>query len=133
MVSKNFILIQTTSFASIYINEMADVILIKYNEGCVINLDIAKEANETALKLIKKYKVKLFISDNTAKYLTSTIEARKFLSNNNSLKQMKAHAIITKELPVRLLVNSFIKFSKPIIPFKSFNTIDKALKWLYSF
>ena len=129
----DFELIKNTSFAGIYLYKKGDIILFKYKESCSINLELAQKIIDTAHNLIKKYHVELFISDNTANYITSTPEARDFLSNNKSLKIMKANAIVSKELPVRILVNSFIQNNKPIIPFKSFSSIDDAIAWLYTF
>ena len=133
MYRHDFKLIGNSSFAEIYLYKNADVILLKYKESCVINLDVAQKIAEISHQLIKNYQVELFISDNTANFITSTPEARTFLSNNKGLQMMKANAIVSKDLPVRILVNSFIQNNKPIIPFKSFNTIEKALEWLYTF
>ena len=133
MYRHDFELINQTDFAGIYLHKKGDVILLKYKKSCSITLELARKIIEVSYQLIKNYHVELFISDNTANGITSTPEARTFLSNNKSLQLMKANAAVSKELPVRILVNSFIQNNKPVIPFKSFNSIDHALKWLYTF
>jgi len=129
----DFELIKSTSFGSISLHKNGDIILVYFNEGCLIDADVANEVIDEVYPIILKYKIELFISDNSAKYISSTPEARTYLSNNKSLSLLKAHAIIAKELPIRLMVNSFIKFNKPKVPFKSFNSYDKVIKWLYRF
>ena len=133
MYRHDFELIKDTSFAGIYLYKKGNIILLKYKESCSINLELARQIIDIAYQLIKKYHVDLFISDNTANGITSTPEARTYLSNNKSLQLMKANAIVSKDLPVRILVNSFIHNNKPIIPFKSFSSHKEAIRWLYTF
>ena len=129
----DFELIKKTSFGGVYFHTNGDIILVRFNKGCFIDLDLAQEVIKEVHPLILKHQIDLFISDNSEKDISSTPDARAYLSNNKSLRLMKAHAIVAKELPVRLLVNSFIKFNKPIVPFKSFNSYDQAIQWLYRF
>lgn len=44
-----------------------------------------------------------------------------------------ASAIISKSLGTRLIVNFFLRFNKPDVPFKMFPDEESALAWLRSF
>ncbi len=133
MHPNSFELIKSTSFGGIYLCKNCDIILVSINEGCLIDAEIAHAMIDVLHPIILKYKVELFITDNSAKDISNTPDARILLSDNKSLRLIEAHAIIANDLPTRILNNSFIKFNKPIVPFKLFTSYDKAIQWLYRF
>lgn len=59
-------------------------------------------------------------------------EAKKYAADNG-MNYFTASAVIGSTLPVRLLVNFFISFYKPTVPFKIFGNENDARKWLRGF
>jgi hypothetical protein len=59
-------------------------------------------------------------------------EARQYASEEGR-NFFIASAVISSSLPVKLMVNFFIKFYKPPVPFKMFSTEEEARKWLRTF
>ena len=129
----SFNILKKTPFGDIFIHDNKEIMSLSYKESTFIDLQLAQQIVKCITPLLIENKVSLFISDNTADYINSTPEARVFLSDNEALRQMKAHAIILNSLPSRLIINSFIRFNKPIIPIKEFSSYQEAIKWLKSY
>ena len=56
-------------------------------------------------------------------------EARDYLANHDEL-DYRASAVVASTIPVRMIVNMFINFSRPKIPTKLFGTTNQALEWI---
>ncbi len=59
-------------------------------------------------------------------------EARNYASTEESTNPITALAIVTNSLPQTIIANFIMKFQKPRIPTKVFNSVSNALQWLRS-
>jgi hypothetical protein len=65
------------------------------------------------------------------KFISSSEEARKKYSESVYIRYYrKADAFIVTSMFTRLLINSYISFSKPKIPTRAFANTGDAIKWL---
>jgi hypothetical protein len=53
-----------------------------------------------------------------------------FAEKVSTADQIIANAIIINNLPMRMLVNFYLRFKRPIYPSKSFSTLEEAKTWL---
>lgn len=65
----------------------------------------------------------------TSGFISPTKEAREFSAGVLSKLNRTSVAFVVEQLPVRLVLNSFIIFNKPPIPTKMFSTVTEAEKW----
>ena len=80
----------------------------------------------TDLTAGNKYYMLTITNDN----FTATSEVREYVAKNISSTGIIANAICLKSLPTRLIINAYVKFNKPNVPTKSFNTEVVAREWL---
>ena len=80
----------------------------------------------TDLTAGNKYYMLTITNDN----FTATSEVREYVAENIISTGIIANAICIKSLPIRLIINAYVKFNKPSIPTKTFNTEDVALEWI---
>lgn len=64
--------------------------------------------------------------------MSITREARNYAAEHGK-DFFIASAIVTDSFTVRLIVNFFNSFYKPLVPFKLFSTEEEALAWLRNF
>ncbi|MGZ5191714.1 MAG: DUF7793 family protein [Flavisolibacter sp.] len=93
-----------------------------------------KEAEEliNALKELtagKKYYLLTQTNDN----FTATSEVREYVAENIASAGIIANAICIKSLPIRFIVNAYVKINKPNVPTKTFNSETLALEWIDQF
>lgn len=114
------------------INEHRDILKVIYPSNHEVNLKEATEIVAHLYLLLKEYNIIYLITDNSADFHHVSPEARIYLADNPCLEIIKGHAVISKSFSSKFLLNFFIMFNKPIIPFKGFNSEEKAIEWLYS-
>ena len=108
--------------------ESDDLIKVKIFD----NIDFEKKDAVELLKAFtdltagNKYYMLTLTNDN----FTATSEVREYIAKNISSTGIIANAICIKSLPIRLIVNAYVKFNKPSIPTKTFNTEAVALEWI---
>lgn len=96
------------------------------------DIDIEKKDAEEAIQAIntitngKKY----YLLTETGDNFTATAEARNYMAKNIGSTSIIANAIYLKSLPIRIIINVYVKFDKPVIPTKVFNTEQAAIQWL---
>ena len=95
----------------------------------VIDLEKAKQVVNLVHPYIEEGAV-YGMTDATASFLNITPEARALYKDNKSMQLSKAHAIVVKELYIRLIASLFIKFDRPIVPTRIFNDFHRAYKYL---
>lgn len=120
------------SCVEILINETEDIFMIIYPSNHEVTLKEAIEIVSNLYLLLKEHNIKYLISDISADFHTVSGEARIYFSNNPCLEIINAHAVLAKNLAARIRLNFFILFDKPIVPFKGFNDLEKAVNWLYA-
>lgn len=108
--------------------ESDDLIKVKLFD----NIDFEKK---DAIELLKAFKEltagnKYYMLTLTNDSFTATSEVREYVAENIASTGIIANAICIKSLPIRLIINAYVKFNKPSIPTKTFNTETVALEWI---
>lgn len=73
---------------------------------------------------------KYFAIIDTSNDIDSTKDAREYYANNELNRFRYADAFIVSSLPLKMVVNFFIRVNKPSIPTKMFNSKDSAFEWI---
>lgn len=103
------------------------LLVITLAEDCELSLDDIREQREIAFSFHQgKPHVVLAIAGQRT---SATEEARKYASMNVPEGRL-AEAILIRSLPVRLLGNFYLKFHKPNVPTKMFESRENAMIWL---
>lgn len=117
-------------------NRYAEYALFDGIVKCVLktdymDLDIAKKlhTSRTLLQGGKKYPV---LSD-SRKLTEVTSEARVYGASEEVSETMLAHAVLIDKKADVFIINLFLRFNKPSIPTKFFNSEELALDWLSTF
>ncbi len=118
-----------TKVGSVILQEPFYYLNIK--EGAEILEEDARELIELGTRITHGLKVAALV-DATASF-TIDQAARDYFAKQTAPEQFICVAVITNSLPQRLLVNFYIKFSKPNTPTKLFGTVEDARKWCESF
>lgn len=71
--------------------------------------------------------------DSRGGYTTFDAEARKYAANSSITKKIVVSAFVVNTLPLKILVNFFIQFNKPIYKIKVFSDYDVAIWWLLNY
>ena len=127
-----FQLVKSLEFADIHLHESQQIIYLKYHKNAEVNLENGQLVIDAVYPLLRDG-ARLAITDATAQGIEFTKEARALFSDNKSMQLTKAHGVVVKELAMRILVNFYIKFNKPVSPVKMFNSYDKALEWVVNY
>lgn len=96
------------------------------------DIDIEKKDAEEAIEAIntitqgKKY----YLLTETGNNFTASAESREYMASNIGSTSIVANAIYLKSLPIRLIINVYVKINKPEVPTKVFNSEALALEWL---
>lgn len=96
------------------------------------NIHLGEEELENLLKASIKFTEfkKYYAIIDTRAMFSVCNEIRQFYSESKSVKYRYADAFIIDSLAIRLLVNFYISFNKPIIPTKTFTTMEDAMAWV---
>tara|TARA_R110002049_G_scaffold272734_3_gene450388 strand:+ start:4997 stop:5389 length:393 start_codon:yes stop_codon:yes gene_type:complete len=109
-----------------------DLIIIKYNNQILLDIE---EAQHLIKALLPLYELgfKHIVSDAQNPQLNITKEALDlFAKHTDGLDLNIKHAIVVIHPAMRLLAGFYLRFSKPSVPSKSFNSMDHAIAWLRS-
>lgn len=96
------------------------------------DIDIEKKDAEEAIEAIntitqgKKY----YLLTETGNNFTASADSREYMANKIGTTSIVANAIYLKSLPIRLIINVYVKINKPEVPTKVFNSEALALEWL---
>jgi hypothetical protein len=93
-------------------------------EDCVDNILVLKRfcSNGACLKIV-----------DSRNSWSITKEAQEYAERADSPMRTIARAVIVNSLTTTVLKNFFLKFNKPELPLKIFNSQEKAIEWLLSF
>ncbi|MES2396741.1 MAG: hypothetical protein V4549_12090 [Bacteroidota bacterium] len=111
----------------------------KIKDGCVIgtfhsdfmDLSIAQKVTEYRLKLQKGKAYPLLSNVKTIK--NSTKSARDFMASEEGCKGVVVAAVLIDSPVGSIIINFFIRVSKPLRPTKIFTNEEEAKKWLSQF
>ncbi|MCD6018934.1 MAG: hypothetical protein K0S53_2055 [Bacteroidetes bacterium] len=108
--------------------ESEDVVKVRLFDD--IDFEI-KEAGEllNAIKQLTAGK-KFYLLTQTNESFTATSEVREYVAENIASTGIIANAICLKSLPIRFIINAYVKFNKPNVPTKTFNSESTALEWI---
>lgn len=106
----------------------SDILYVKPLEGLFLDKPEMESLLNSAIELTegKKY----FAIIDTSNDIDSTKDAREYYANNELNRFRYADAFIVSSLPLRMVVNFFIRVNKPSIPTKMFNSKDSAFEWI---
>jgi hypothetical protein len=105
------------------------IIHTEYKEGVTVELIDLQEVE----KIIYAYcgnKPFFSLVDLSNKHLHFDAEARRYAATGNITSLIEAQALIFNTLPMRILVNFYLKFDRPQYPVKVFSNADIATNWL---
>lgn len=96
------------------------------------DIDIEKKDAEEAIEAINTItqRKKYYLLTETGNNFTASAEAREYMASNIGSTSILANAIYLKSLPIRLIINVYVKINKPVVPTKVFNSEELALEWL---
>ena len=98
---------------------------IKLKEA--VSLDQAKKLKEAYVKLTKGEKIPHLFTAN--KFVIIERDVMEYMKNVAN-KYGKADAFVISALPQKIMGNFYLKFVKPNVPTKLFQSEEKAIKWL---
>lgn len=108
-----------------------DIIKIKLFD----DFDFEKKDSEDIIRAIntltsgKAY----YLLTETGNHFTATSEAREYMAKEISSTSIIANAICLRSLPIRLIINVYVRLNKPSVPTKTFNSEATALEWINDF
>ncbi len=105
-----------------------DIIRFKLLDDIDIEKKDAEEAIE-AINTITQRKAYYLLTE-TGNHFTASAEAREYMANKIGSTSILANAIYLRSLPIRLIINVYVKINKPVVPTKVFNSEELALEWL---
>jgi hypothetical protein len=108
--------------------ESDDLIKVTLFDGIEFDMSDADELLN-ALKQLTAGR-KYYVLTRTYETFTVDSDVRQYLAENIASAGIIANAICIKSLPIRFIINAYIKFNKPNIPTKTFNTENVALEWI---
>ena len=101
-----------------------------YLEGSVVN-EKEHQLNHVAIvTLAGNTKVPVLIDGYD--FVNVTPEARVLVRELEAVLPVSKRAFVIRSFSQRILVNFYIKYYKPIVPTKIFDSYDYAMKWLVS-
>lgn len=121
----------STSACDIFVDERG-ILILELKEGAELDLAQAKAAFAAYSELGVAPHNKILQLIRTSSFVNMSPDARKFAASQGK-NFFKASAIVGSSLAIRLVVNFFNQFYKHDVPFKLFDTEEKARKWLEKF
>jgi hypothetical protein len=115
----------------IFTIELVDGIMIGRYHAEYVDLEIAKEAFETGVRMTKGKKHPS-IAD-ISRVIKFTQEAREFLARKEAYDSVIAGVLIVKSIYQKVGGNLYLLFSKQPIPTKLFTYEKNAIEWLQQF
>jgi hypothetical protein len=129
---------RTTDYS--YTKELfTNTIRLRLLSNGIIHYTYLPDVEVDAEEHLQNHKALLELVDTTKKYpaildgddfAIVTPEGRKLVRELEPLIPVSARAMVIKQLGQRMLANFYIKYHKPIIPTKIFNSHQEALKWI---
>ena len=107
------------------------IIRIKFKDNYDFTLLDCKDLVDD-LKLICADKPKPILKI-PGKYSTIDKSVREFISSKEGMQCSAAEAMVTTDLPQRIIGNFYMRVNKPIKPTAFFDTEEKAVEWLKNF
>ena len=110
--------------------EEEGILCFSYNKS-VVDIDIAKKGLAIRQKLTKGKPCLVFTD--LSNVINITNDARDFYASPEGLHSTVALGVLAPTNLTRVLCTFFLTFNRPTIPFKFFDTKEKAFEWLSGF
>ena len=96
------------------------------------DIDFEKKDAEKLLNDLKQLtdRKKFYLLTQTNDSFTATSEVREYVAENIASTGIIANAICIKSLPIRFIINAYVKINKPNVPTKTFSSESQALQWI---
>ncbi len=107
------------------------ILFVIFKEETDMHLENVDEIINARVKMQEGKKMLVFAD--VRKVWQVSKEARVKAANPEFLNLSIATAIFTESLSSKILANFYIKFNKPPVPTKMFNSKEKAMEWLDTF
>lgn len=123
-------LVQDLGYAIIYYLSEIDVLEVEYQSGCVVDRKEALQVMEASRKF-NNGKNRYTLISVTKDFFNMTPEARAtFADEMKRGFDVQKMALLVNSLAYRIIANFFIRFDKPPVPTKMFNSRKEAIDWL---
>ncbi|NBG67213.1 DUF7793 family protein [Acidiluteibacter ferrifornacis] len=123
-------LVKDLTFARLYYINEIDLFEVEYQANCLIDQKEAMQIIQ-ANREFNNSSNRLAMATATKEYFNMTSEARVIFSEQMKLDVgFQKMALVVNNLAYRILSNFFIRFNRPVVPTKVFNSRKKALDWL---
>lgn len=124
------ILVKDLGFVKIYFIKELDILESVYQENCTVDKEEALQVVQTS-RAFNNVQNKYILAIGLNHFINITPEARiVFAEEMKKDKQLQKMAILINSLAYRILANFFIRFDKPPILTKVFDTRNDAIDWL---
>ena len=107
------------------------ILSLRFKENAIIEAEDQDHHRDFFIELAEGKKRPILFSSEPN--VTLTKEARERAAANEALTPILALAIVADSLAYKLIANFYIKFHKPLTPFKVFTSEGKAVEWLKTF
>lgn len=95
-----------------------------------MTLEVMKEFNEYGLELVNR-KPFYTVVDLRNMYGSITNEAKEFAAKNKELNDLRiCESLLVNSLPIKILVDGYLKFNRPVSPTKVFSKIESCSMWM---
>lgn len=123
-------LVKDLTFARFYYISEIDLFEVEYQANCLIDQKEALQIIQ-ANREFNNSSNRLAMATATKEFFNMTPEARVIFSEQMKLDVgFQKMALVVNNLAYRILSNFFIRFNRPVVPTKVFNSRKKALVWL---
>jgi hypothetical protein len=117
------------TFMTFWISD--DIIFGRFDEGITWDRDKSIQCVNDRLVLSSGKSYPILLDVRKVKSITK--EAREYMSSDIALKDTSAAAVVVDSSVGRVMGNFYFALNKPKLPFRIFNTEEKAIKWLTKF
>lgn len=104
-----------------------NILVMRMAKGISIDIDAAKKIEKAASDLSEDIVHSNLVDLRDMAFMSS--EARKYFASQDK-STVKSIAVISNPSLHKPLINLYLKFSRPTLPTKMFNTEEEAIPWL---
>lgn len=105
------------------------IVVTKFRHGATVGVDDMKDIEEILFKITERQPF-LTLLDLSNKYVSFDDEARAYAAQGPITGNIISQAIVVNTLPVRMVVNFYLRFNRPRYPARAFNKNRQAIDWL---
>jgi len=109
-----------------------NILYLEYFDKAEITLEVIKEMNERGMELVKR-KPFYTVVDLRNMYGNMTDDAKEFAAKDKEVNKLRiCESILVNSLPIKILVDGYLKFNRPISPSKVFSRLHSCAIWMES-